>query len=220
MSQRKTCSKCGKRKSASRFYNQTRSRDGLSSHCKDCMDAARARNRQRMAAAAPEPPAKKRCRKCGTTKPSRDFSTNKSSSDGLYAYCKACKAAMVQDHRDRNRDTINKKARMRSATPEGRRKVRDGNLKSKFGITHSDFERMLRKQGGVCAICHQAPVAGEKHFAVDHCHNTPAGEPLKLRGILCAKCNRALGLAQDDASLLKSAVTYLRKHSKRTDANV
>jgi recombination endonuclease VII len=59
----------------------------------------------------------------------------------------------------------------------------------RYGISIADYEAMLAKQGGRCAIC-QADKAGKKgqFFAVDHCHKTAA-----VRGLLCVNCNVHLG---------------------------
>jgi hypothetical protein len=60
------------------------------------------------------------------------------------------------------------------------------NLKTKYDITPVDYQRMLSKQGGRCALCH-VDQPGDKHrnFCVDHNHKT--GE---VRGLLCRACNR------------------------------
>jgi hypothetical protein len=79
-------------------------------------------------------------------------------------------------------------------------------LKTAFGITLSDYNRMLLSQGGVCAICageNQVPI----RFAVDHCHATQV-----VRGLLCKNCNTGLGLFNDDVGKLHAAIRYLSKH--------
>jgi len=55
-------------------------------------------------------------------------------------------------------------------------------LKQKYGITEADYEKMLKDQGEVCAICkrHQR----FQRLAVDHDHKTG-----KIRGLLCPECN-------------------------------
>jgi len=66
---------------------------------------------------------------------------------------------------------------------------RNSHYKSRYGITLDDYEVMLVRQNGVCAIC-GSDKAGKKgqHFAVDHCHATG-----RIRGLLCARCNIAAG---------------------------
>lgn len=52
-----------------------------------------------------------------------------------------------------------------------------------------------------CAICKRT-----NKLHVDHCHSSG-----NLRGVLCQKCNMALGLLNDDVELLAKAIDYLNK---------
>jgi len=71
---------------------------------------------------------------------------------------------------------------------------------------HPDYQRLLDKQRGVCAICFGEP-KGRTHFDVDHDDKTG-----QVRGLLCTNCNRGLGYFQDDWFLLRRASEYLREH--------
>lgn len=92
-------------------------------------------------------------------------------------------------------------------------RVRNTELKKRFGITLNDFNRMLEGQGGVCAICKQPETAKSKdgtarHLAVDHCHKTGA-----VRALLCTCCNMAIGQLER-RGVLAACAEYLRKHKK------
>src|SRR3990167_1190384 len=78
-------------------------------------------------------------------------------------------------------------------------------LRSKFGITSSQYREMLEKQKGVCAICGGINSNGRK-LAVDHSHDTG-----KIRNLLCSTCNHGLGHFKDNQTLLLNAVEYVRK---------
>lgn len=83
--------------------------------------------------------------------------------------------------------------------------ARPKQLKARYGIDEEQYETMLEKQGGVCKICKKYELrAKSKYMVVDHCHDTG-----KVRGILCHKCNTALGLFNDDTELLTVAKQYL-----------
>ena len=66
---------------------------------------------------------------------------------------------------------------------------------------------MLKQQNNSCAIC-QSSNPGGKHrqgmFMVDHNHKTG-----KIRGLLCNRCNLAIGVLRDDVKLLNKVVQYL-----------
>jgi uncharacterized Zn finger protein (UPF0148 family) len=82
--------------------------------------------------------------------------------------------------------------------------VKNSALKSQFGITIEDYQRIFEKQGGVCAICQKTPQQNGKRLAVDHCHRSS-----QVRGLLCSTCNQALGLFKDKIEFLKAAISYL-----------
>lgn len=77
-------------------------------------------------------------------------------------------------------------------------------LKFLYKITIEDFNAMYDKQKGLCAICLQG-----KKLVVDHCHKTK-----KVRGLLCYKCNVAIGMAGDNCDTLKKAIDYLNTSKK------
>lgn len=97
------------------------------------------------------------------------------------------------------------------SNPENRKKEklneRNWSLKHKFGITQEEYNKKFIDQKGKCAICHRPQSEFKKGFAVDHDHLTR-----KIRGLLCTRCNPALGAFQDDINILKNAIKYLENH--------
>lgn len=69
----------------------------------------------------------------------------------------------------------------------------------RYGIEREAYEAMLADQGGVCAICGR-----DEKLVIDHDHET--GE---IRGLLCHRCNFALGAVEDDTAILANAIAYL-----------
>ena len=66
-----------------------------------------------------------------------------------------------------------------------------------YGMSLADYEAMLERQRGACAICKKSDEA----LCVDHCHACG-----KVRGLLCAKCNSALGFCNDSPEHLLAAM--------------
>jgi hypothetical protein len=85
----------------------------------------------------------------------------------------------------------------------------DRYYRSKYGISSQNYEKMHAEQNGLCAICEQPEttvIDGKQiRLAVDHCHKT--GE---VRRLLCAKCNRLIGLANESFEILEKAAKYMR----------
>lgn len=110
--------------------------------------------------------------------------------------------------KEKNR-TTNKKAtiRWRKEHPNYRQTWA---LEKKYGMTREQYQTMLNQQSGLCAICgkHEAitdpRIKNARNLAVDHCHKTGA-----IRGLLCFKCNVAIGLFNHDTAKLEAAIVYL-----------
>jgi hypothetical protein len=82
-------------------------------------------------------------------------------------------------------------------------------LRRGFGITLDDYRAMMSAQGGVCAICLRPETSPRRsRLTVDHCHRTG-----RVRGLLCSKCNVALGYMGDDPGNVERALSYLRSQS-------
>lgn len=82
--------------------------------------------------------------------------------------------------------------------------IRDWKLRRDFGISTVEYEHILLKQSGLCAICRRPD--DKRRLSVDHCHTTG-----KVRGLLCLRCNRGIGLFRDDPDRLISAAMYLKE---------
>lgn len=137
----------------------------------------------------------RRCYVCDTEKSMDEFYTSKSCSGGRRYECKeCCKAA------NRNRLYDYHKAR---ATQ----------LKCRFGITPEDYDEMLHKQGGCCAICGGLNPNGNA-LSVDHCHETGL-----IRALLCNYCNAGLGQFRDNPDLMEAAAEYIRRYKVALSCN-
>jgi hypothetical protein len=89
-----------------------------------------------------------------------------------------------------------------------RLRVRTWGLNKIYGITREQYDELLIKQNGVCAICQQIEKSLSNHqtkkeLAVDHCKITK-----KVRGLLCQKCNQGIGQFQHNSEILKRAALY------------
>jgi hypothetical protein len=93
------------------------------------------------------------------------------------------------------------------------RKKSHRNQIGKYGCSELEYEKLLKKQNGVCAICgsengHYSKYGLKCKLAVDHDHKTG-----NIRGLLCNLCNRGLGLFKDSISSLQNAAHYLNEAS-------
>ena len=81
--------------------------------------------------------------------------------------------------------------------------------KSKLDFFHSRVQENTHKH---CEICGKEETqkykdASRQRLCVDHDHGT-----MLIRGLLCARCNTAIGKARDSVEILQSMITYIQKH--------
>lgn len=162
-----------------------------------------------------ETPKTRVCCQCKTEKDIKEFTKDKSEPSGYAHSCKLCRRERSQKWRKNNPEKIRKanldntkKRKDFYSSERGVESSRRAHLKRMFGITLEEYETKLAEQNGVCYICFsEETTPGKKFLAVDHCH-----ESNSIRGLLCNRCNRALGLLKDDISILENAIKYLKKY--------
>jgi hypothetical protein len=124
------------------------------------------------------------------------------------------KIAAAKAWREANREKrLKYEAEYRKANPERRRateaKYRERNRDAITARRHSidvrDYVATKEKQGLKCEICHKTP----KRLCVDHDH-----ENGRFRGLLCSKCNSAIGLLGEDTRAIERALWYLLSHHR------
>lgn len=172
------------------FVRNRSEKDGIGRYCRPCHNLMtkegwrrRRRGVQLQMKLDGDADAKK-CPRCGEVKPKRAFVRNRSTTDGVGAYCRPCHNLVI-------------KAQVEKL--HGSRK--NFLLKLRYGIDEDEFQRLVTLQDGMCAICKIRPA---EH--VDHDHETG-----KVRQILCFYCNRGLGKFKDDPERMERAIEYLAK---------
>jgi hypothetical protein len=88
-----------------------------------------------------------------------------------------------------------------------RTKYKIQNKMKRYGLTIEQYDLILNKQGGNCAICHTSEWVGRGSH-IDHDHSFGKNSE-GVRGILCSRCNTGLGQFRDSPELLRSAARYL-----------
>lgn len=134
---------------------------------------------------------RKQCSRCKESLLPEKFSRDSTTPDGFSTQCKACKQIGINKWQQQN---VEAKAAIH----------RRHKLKSNYGITLEDYNALLKRQGGLCAIC-QEECKTHAVLSVDHDHVSG-----RIRGLLCARCNQMIGLARDRTDILVSALRYLQ----------
>lgn len=129
---------------------------------------------------------------CEQIKSYEEFYKRNNRKLGVHSRCKVCIKANFKKYI----------ANRSPSKPKTQSQYKDSNLR-RYGLNLEKFNAMLEKQGGSCKVCY-GPSMGKGTYHVDHDHKTG-----KVRGLLCHKCNVALGMVQDSKSHLLALINYL-----------
>jgi hypothetical protein len=98
----------------------------------------------------------------------------------------------------------------RERNPEwSKRCHKNWQLKFLYGISVNQYDALVKKQNGKCAICGRPPHGERRNqifLNVDHDHTTG-----NIRGLLCNSCNLVLGNIDDNQEWLRNAIDYLNR---------
>jgi hypothetical protein len=187
---KKMCSKCKVEKEETCFFRNKSTSDGRSYWCQVCF---RAYTQSEVARAK----AKVYRQSATYLKKAREYRKSEKYASWYAAFKKTDK------YRARCR-TVSPALRARRNTSKFKAAAAQAHYRRTYGIAVEDKVRLVLAQGGVCASCGSG-FTGGKDTTVDHDHRTS-----KIRGILCRKCNLALGLLMEDPVRIHQLAEYIR----------
>ena len=141
------------------------------------------------------------CNRCEIYKPWSSFAINSKGKNGRKSICKHCsnkvQIALMKSRREKD--------------PEGERLKRyHKHLRLSFNMSPEDYDRLFYLGDGSCWCCGK----NSERLDVDHCHETGL-----VRGLLCFKCNTAIGKLGDTASSVMNAYNYLERFESNGEPN-
>jgi hypothetical protein len=160
------------------------------------------------------------CTKCRHEQPLDQFHREKRNKDGHQRWCKDCSSEWRKAHRRVDSPYIQ---RQRQRKREWYRQNKEWHqftgwrraLLVKYGLTLSDYADLLEAQDWCCALCGTDQPRGQGRWHVDHNHETGA-----IRGLLCNRCNRTLGIYEAFLSRIGKAVIERYLAIKEANATV
>lgn len=93
-------------------------------------------------------------------------------------------------------------AKQKERWKKNRHHMRAVKVKSVYGLSAQEYDDLIKFHHGRCAICKK-----ERNLNIDHNHETG-----RVRGLLCAKCNKAIGLFEENEQSLLDAARYLKEY--------
>ena len=148
------------------------------------------------------------CRTCSKSEPEVVFYKNVSKCPD----CKSCRSKKDKEtYKNNSIKFIERTKKFRQENPE---KIRDCNLKRNYSVSLEEYNKKLLEQNNKCEICgkhendnmcrgRQIPLANDHHH-----------ESKQNRGLLCVRCNLALGALEEDSEVLYSMINYINKYQK------
>lgn len=127
------------------------------------------------------------CTTCRAELPLKDFQRDRNAPDGISRACRDC--------------------------------IRDRRIAEFYGISGEQYRALLDGQGGVCQICRKPETAAHqmgtlRRLAVDHDHKCCPGQKSCgkcVRGLLCSRCNSAIGFVDEDLAVIERMAVYLSR---------
>lgn len=128
-----------------------------------------------------------------------------------------CRRSYIHGHQRANKATyVQRATAWNKNNPERRRLIagrhyvkteddkRNYRLQYEYGITLAEYNDLVMSQCGLCAVCGnpETKVQRSRECRLSVHHDHVSGDVLAL---LCAKCNRGMGLMSDNPELLRRA---------------
>jgi hypothetical protein len=123
----------------------------------------------------------------------------KDRNDNIHKYpdskCKDCKNAYSRNYNNVNKDAL--KNLHKEWAERNKSKIRLSQIKYNYNLTEEEYEALPK----ACEVC-----GNTENLCIDHDHITG-----KVRGVLCSRCNSALGLLGDSKEVILKLASYIEK---------
>lgn len=152
------------------------------------------------------------CVRCEQAKPITDFYLRR----GRYyeTRCRNCRNTRQREAHRQNPEKYREYTKeWRAKNQHKLRAIRRKWTIATYGLTEQEYNKMLAIQGGVCASCGDGPTRG--YLVIDHDHGTN-----KVRGLLCDRCNMALGMLKDDLKRIRALYYYIERSTCKSGLSV
>jgi len=150
----------------------------------------------------------KTCTTCARELPAtlEFFWKNRECKFGVSSACKECGKKQNRDwYNSKSEEIQSKRKTFYDENPDRKIRAQRQQTLSRYGMTLADYEVMFQSQSGACKICGRPENDPGKLLSVDHCHD----EQGFVRGLLCRKCNTAIGLLREDPAVVQRAADYV-----------
>jgi hypothetical protein len=122
-------------------------------------------------------------------------------------------------HYPQNKEKMNQQSqeyrKKHKDTPKYQEMMVRSRLKHRYNMSLEEYNTLLIKQRGVCAICKEPETSidprnkRKRILSVDHNHKSG-----KVRGLLCILCNQAIGMFKENSNNFLNASKYLKGELK------
>jgi hypothetical protein len=128
---------------------------------------------------------------------------------------KAYKRAWYLEHQEEVLKKHQEYRKKHKDNPKYQEMIVKSRLKHRYNITLEEYNNLVIKQNGVCAICKEPETSidprnkRKRILSVDHNHQTG-----QVRGLLCILCNQAIGMLKEKSDNFLNASKYLKGELK------
>ena len=184
---KKQCTNCKEYKNTSDFHKYSKAQDKLKPFCKVCVKSYDMieNDATRIFPRKLDENGNIHCRNCGGYFPEDQMDQSKNTKYLKMSYCNTC-APLLKRTRNVER----------------------------YGLTMDQYHKMLQDQDYKCKLCGMKEDTFRKRLSIDHDHSCCPGSKACgncIRGLLCHRCNLALGAVNDDTDILNKMIEYLKK---------
>lgn len=123
---------------------------------------------------------------------------------------KAIRKEIDARHNQKPERKIQKAVNQRRYHSSDPSRTRATQLRTKYGISVEDYRKMWESQGKRCALCMRQVTWRAPDVDHDHTIEKLYGV-MVIRGLLCSRCNQALGRFEHSDEVLSNLVKYVQK---------